>query len=397
MTLNTTQYMIWKSAWLSLTMFLLITVAAFPGMPVTDYSISGTVRDKTTNEPLMNVNVFLSGTTKGSTTDMEGFYEIKNILPGEYELVVSMMGYQRLVQMIYLHLERSIVKNFTLEQRILPGEAVQVTASIPKDWKKNLKRFKKLFLGESDLASKCVILNPEVLILDYDRETKKLHAKAERPLNIENKALGYKIELVLEDFTYKHDPFFLSYRHNERFSQLMPENEQQARKWDQNRRKVYFGSLRHFLKTLYRGEKALDSAGYETFLLRPEGQPPIVKYRHIKVTADSLLFRNRTALAKTLSFAYPLKVVYLNKKNDRNRYMPTMVLLKKFNESAGAYYDLPDSDMYQTSVISLADDVIINEYGGIYKSKDFYVVAGYWMGDRIAGLLPMDYVPAIQK
>ncbi len=381
--------------WLPLSTILFMFVSGAVSQPPPGYSISGHVRDRAANEPIFNVNVFLSGTTKGSTTDQAGYYEIKNIPPGEYQLVASMMGYRRRVHPVYLHTERSVVKNIALEPHIYEGETIRVTAGMPKDWKKNLKRFKKLFLGESAFASKCTILNPEVLRLDYDKEIKKLEADALRPLFIENRALGYKIEMVLDDFYYSQQPFFLSYSHNEVFTEMEPKNSRQEKRWNKNRQKVYYGSLRHFLMTLYRGENALDHNGYEMFLLKPHGHPPFKKYRHFKVTADSLVRDSRLRLAKRLSVPDPLKVVYLNEDNDRSRFLPTVALLKKYNQSAGAYYDLPGSDVYQTSVISLKKDVIINEYGGIYESKNFYVVAGYWMGDRIAELLPRDYVPVL--
>ncbi|RMF57058.1 MAG: TonB-dependent receptor, partial [Calditrichaeota bacterium] len=56
--------------------------------------ISGIVRDKTTGEPLPGVNVVVQGTFLGASTDVDGFFVILNVPPGEYTLSFSYIGYQ---------------------------------------------------------------------------------------------------------------------------------------------------------------------------------------------------------------------------------------------------------------------------------------------------------------
>ena len=55
------------------------------------YSIAGKVLDEETDEPIFFVNVFLSNTTVGTTTDENGHYLIKNALPGAHDLVFQHM------------------------------------------------------------------------------------------------------------------------------------------------------------------------------------------------------------------------------------------------------------------------------------------------------------------
>ncbi|MBD0850396.1 TonB-dependent receptor [Maribacter arenosus] len=58
-------------------------------------SIVGTLTDKAmNNEPLPFANVILKGTTKGTTSDFYGLYEIPNLEPGTYTLVYSFLGYE---------------------------------------------------------------------------------------------------------------------------------------------------------------------------------------------------------------------------------------------------------------------------------------------------------------
>ncbi|WP_224485165.1 TonB-dependent receptor [Robertkochia aurantiaca] len=60
-------------------------------------SIMGLITDKEmNNEPLPFANVQIQGSTKGTTTDMDGLYEIPNMEPGTYTVVVSFVGYETL-------------------------------------------------------------------------------------------------------------------------------------------------------------------------------------------------------------------------------------------------------------------------------------------------------------
>lgn len=55
-------------------------------------SISGKVTDQR-NNPLANVNIALSNTSLGTTSDNSGNYQIEDLAPGSYTLTFSMIGY----------------------------------------------------------------------------------------------------------------------------------------------------------------------------------------------------------------------------------------------------------------------------------------------------------------
>lgn len=58
-------------------------------------TLKGKVLDKELNlEPLPFANVTLKGTTIGTSTDFDGVYELNDIEPGNYVLIVSFVGYQ---------------------------------------------------------------------------------------------------------------------------------------------------------------------------------------------------------------------------------------------------------------------------------------------------------------
>ena len=58
-------------------------------------SIVGKLIDKeVNNEPLAFANVLIKGTTKGTTSDFDGLYELADLAPGSYTIVYSYLGYE---------------------------------------------------------------------------------------------------------------------------------------------------------------------------------------------------------------------------------------------------------------------------------------------------------------
>ncbi|GGK13467.1 collagen-binding protein [Yeosuana aromativorans] len=58
-------------------------------------SIVGKLIDKEyNNEPLAFANILIKGTTKGTTSDIDGLYGFENLTPGTYTLVFSFVGYE---------------------------------------------------------------------------------------------------------------------------------------------------------------------------------------------------------------------------------------------------------------------------------------------------------------
>ncbi len=58
-------------------------------------SIVGKLIDKEVNdEPLPFANILVKGTTKGTTSDFDGLYQIANVAPGIYTLIFSYLGYE---------------------------------------------------------------------------------------------------------------------------------------------------------------------------------------------------------------------------------------------------------------------------------------------------------------
>lgn len=67
------------------------------GSSLSNGTIRGKVVDKTTREPIAFANIVVQGTNSGTTTDIDGKFELNNVVPGYVKLVVSYVGYKTLV------------------------------------------------------------------------------------------------------------------------------------------------------------------------------------------------------------------------------------------------------------------------------------------------------------
>lgn len=93
-------------------------------------TLTGLIRDVSTHQPLVGVNVIVSGTDFGAATDMNGYYRIKDVPVGSYNIHVSMIGYKPVRRAnVHIVTQRSTSVNFELYSYVLEGEDVEVTAT----------------------------------------------------------------------------------------------------------------------------------------------------------------------------------------------------------------------------------------------------------------------------
>ncbi len=213
------------------------------------YSIEGKVTDAKTNEPLMFVSVYLSGTMIGVTTNIHGEYKILKILAGKYSLIVSMIGYKEVVQNIDVTDNSTEKHDFYLEPRPIEMNSIQVTEEHPAEWKDRLEIFRKYFLGRTDLSYECTIENQNEIILTQN-ESGATESTCYNPLIIINNALGYKIECLLTRFSCNDEIGKADIVYYPKFVEMKPKNEDELKMWKENRKKEYLGSLRRYLKSL---------------------------------------------------------------------------------------------------------------------------------------------------
>ena len=75
---------------LLLTCMLFLSFGAF----AQSGSITGNISDNDTYEALPRANVVIKGTSRGTTTDINGKFTLSDLSPGSYALEISFIGYQ---------------------------------------------------------------------------------------------------------------------------------------------------------------------------------------------------------------------------------------------------------------------------------------------------------------
>lgn len=91
-------------------------------------TIRGFVYEKETGEPVIFTNVYLKGTTFGSATDVNGYFAISQIVPGDYLLMVTYLGYDTLQMTVSVRPNEIMSKQLYLEKGAYMLEQVQVSA-----------------------------------------------------------------------------------------------------------------------------------------------------------------------------------------------------------------------------------------------------------------------------
>ncbi len=101
-------------------------------LPVVTYgqgsTITGVVTDKVSGETLIGAYVIIESTGYGTSTDIDGAYLLSNVVPGEYEITVSYIGYKTMKKNISVPEKEKITVDFALDFEGVTLGAAEVTA-----------------------------------------------------------------------------------------------------------------------------------------------------------------------------------------------------------------------------------------------------------------------------
>ena len=93
--------------------------------------ITGFVTD-TNGEPLPGVNVIIEGTTQGTATQPDGYYQILNVKPGTYSLKASFVGFTPVViEEVEVNINLTTEVDIEMSEQTFEGEEVVVVAEKP--------------------------------------------------------------------------------------------------------------------------------------------------------------------------------------------------------------------------------------------------------------------------
>ena len=76
----------------------------------------GFVYEKNNEAPIPYANITFKGTKIGGSSGMDGFFQINNVPPGEYTVVVSFLGFKTIEKQIVIKKNRIRTDKFYMEE-----------------------------------------------------------------------------------------------------------------------------------------------------------------------------------------------------------------------------------------------------------------------------------------
>lgn len=232
-----------------LTLFLIIF-----SLDVSGQTIKGQILVYGSEEALSNANVYYDGGYRGVISDSTGHFQLEPMSTGKKPIIISAVGYHS--TSIADYTSEEFLKVY-LEPKTYSLDGVVVTYDgMSREEKEAI--FKAEFLGISENARECEILNIDDVTLVYNSRRKTIEATAEEPIILLNKALGFKITYYLEAF--KYSPGNIYFSGNYFFEPDSTLQKKELNRVEKKRKQAYFGSRMHFIRALY--EDRLTKEGF---------------------------------------------------------------------------------------------------------------------------------------
>jgi hypothetical protein len=316
--------------------------------------LKGVVLNGYNNAPIIGASVYFDNTSIGTTTNFDGAFTIDLKQAINTPLVVSYVGYET---------KMLVIENFDAPLTFKLKENVNVLTEVVlesrDEWSRDfkLKQFKREFLGRSEFAKKCTILNEDVLVLNFERESKQLVVSAKAPVIVRNEALDYIVKYDINDFYIAYnldldaglnlEKVFktvssVAYSGATFFQEIDSKKHKRALK---NREKAYVGSALHFMRAI-----ANDRIKQEKFKIF-KGSNQVEPKFYIKT------FKNDTLGVTEVSLVQKLNILCKGK---------------------------------QSAIKSEVDRFVIDAFGN-HSPIEKVLFGGFMAKQRIGDVLPLDY------
>lgn len=393
-----------------------------PSSILAQQTLKGRVLAADTKQPIHLANVFLSNTSIGTVTNAEGYFTIEHFPQGRYDVVVSCIGYESFVTTIQsAQLPKTIDINLVPKVNIL--QEVIVEPYEKNGWDKYGKFFLDNFVGTSAFAKECKLKNPETIRFRYNKKENILRAFADEPIILENKALGYILKYDLKTFEYNYSTRIFYFQGYPLFEEMETGRKRLQERWESRRADAYYGSLMHFMRSLFRNQ--LVQEGFETrkLIKISEEEKKRVRTLYNKraytngvgqiVVNDSILGQGNADSA-----AYYRKVMRQPEKMNVliDKVLPGDSIAFAIDSlTAGLYFEdhlqviylykqVPDEYVQANGLTVRAKSPVVSEIfltrkntiavlsnGSYYEGIDL-ISSGYWgWWEKLATMLPYDY------
>lgn len=348
----------------------LLAFIGFSNIVDAQFSVSGKIIDSASGDPLPGASVYCHNTTIGTASNKQGEFSLQ-MKAGGYDLIVTYTDYQ--TRLIRVSGDTSnLIIPMVKQEKNMEEVVVRSSNEVKDGWEKYGSFFVEHFIGATSNAILCTIQNPEVLKFYFYKKSNKLKVLADSAIQIENKALGYRLRYELDSFVYYYKTDINIYRGYCLYTE-MDGTGQEKKTWNTNRAKAYYGSKLHFMRSYY--DSTLAEDGFTIDMLDENSD---TKFIPVKDPYDTAYYSGLDSTME-IEIWYPRKISisYLKKR-------PEPEYIKKFG--------LPKNVGSQISYVDLNDAIAIKENGYYYDQKD-WINQGYWSWKNLADQLPYDYEP----
>jgi hypothetical protein len=387
-------------------------------------ALRGKVIASDSKQPIHLANVFLSNTSIGTVTNAEGIFVLDRFPQGRFDVVISCIGYETYVTTIqYAQLPAFI--EVVLKPKVNILQEVVVEPYEKNGWERYGKFFIENFIGTSALAADCKLKNPETIRFRYNKKENILRAFADEPIVLENRALGYILRYDLKVFEYNYGTRIFYFQGYPLFEDIETDRKRLLNRWERNRTEAYYGSMMHFMRSLFRNQ--LIEEGFEIRKLIKVSEEEKKRVRNIYnsrtyinsngniVVNDSLLANGNKDSADYYRkvMRQPEKMAVLI-----NQLLPGDSIAFAIDSfTAGLYFDdhlqvtykykqVPDEYVRTNSLSVQPKTPVVSEIvlprknaiavlanGSYFEGLDL-ITSGYWgWWEKLATMLPFDYKP----
>lgn len=386
---------------------LILLLFILPFITFAQTTITGKVVVAGTQTGLEKVNVFLSNSSFGTETTDDGTFRLTGVKPGQYDLVASSIGYKDFTQTILVGRDPI---SLTIEMDHKMNQLRGVVISSNADWKKNYELFKKDFIGTSGNAKSCVVVNPHTVNIINHGKKHLLEAWSNDFLIVDNKALGYRVKFLIDTFSNNGLTGIISWEGKAVFQEL-PGNEAQKKLWKLRREETYYGSSRHFFRSLY--SNTLKQDGFImlklTRQINPDRPPEDLILQKIKAfktnyDRDSLNYwigkENLSKYANEHLQREPLQPYQIFTRTEKPglfilSFTDCLYVIYTKRREETDFKDLYrplDMENFETSVLTLREPYAVFDMNGVVF-QGTPLNEGTWSKAKLAELLPLNYAP----
>ncbi len=387
---------------------LLLLIFSITSTTFSQVKLYGTITDHQTGQPISFATIFINGTTLGTITGDDGYFEIQNVVPPA-QVIISHVSYKP--QKIQFQIGDTAKRTIQLDASKV--NLPEFTVQNKNLREQNVKEFTQSFIGRDKWGEDAKLENDSILhfkhIYKYDtlpacdstltfikfnsnseiyewskdssfiitRQLDEFDVSASAPLLIDMPRLGYKVHIDLINFKLTHYGSlnritFLGFYYYQPYATL---NKWKQKGIENNREMVYYNSRQHFLRALFNNQLAEN--GYKLYCTQKDSdsqkyEPAIIDSCFISVDTTQL----KIIGLKNQKYIIDYFSGYTNKPLDLTR-------------SKNSAYN------QKSEIIFLKDTCVLYSDGII---GDNSMMFGGTISDKLVGAsLPGNYTPPTKK